>query len=392
MIETMRDQIKEQYARAATEGVSLCSTDSYRGLDLGWVPDEILQVNQGCGSPLSDTGHNVRRGDVVVDLGCGAGLDVFLASKMVGPNGHVHGVDMTPEMLAIGLRNAGEVAQRLGYPASNVSFHHSTIEEIPLESGTVDVVISNCVVNLSHDKDQVFREIFRVLKPGGRFLIADILSLHPLPFYMKFNEVLVGRCLGGAQSVAEFLSTVHGSGFRGVTLLNQKSYAQVDMHDFVSLTVSGSKLPAAQSNTSQYAVLLGPCLSAVDELGNRYERGAVTQVSAETAAMLRLPRYREYFFVSPQPREIKGSAPLGVYPDPGPCIYGGDFATLLGPFREIRDDDGHVFEAGCELEVCGKTVKVLSTPLYKQLMIMVNRCQGDLQARQVVCGPGSDCC
>jgi arsenite methyltransferase len=297
---------------------------------------------------------------------------------------------MTAEMLAIGGRNREEVARRLGYPASNVSFHESVMEEIPLADGTVDVVISNCVINLSHDKDQVFREIFRVLKPGGRFLIADILSLRELPLYMKYNEVLVGRCLGGAQSVAELLASVHGGGFRGVTLLNQKSYAQADMHDFVSLTVIGSKLPAAQNGATQYAVLLGPCSSAVDELGNRYDRGAVTEVSGETAAMLRLPRYREYFFVSPQPREVKDSAHLGVYPDPGPCIYGGDFVTLLGPFREVRDDDGHVFEAGRELEICAKTVKVLSTPLYRQLMIMVNRCQGELEARQVVCGPG--CC
>src|SRR5947209_15053375 len=141
MTETMREQVREQYARAATEGVSLCSTDSYRGLDLGWVPDEILQVNQGCGSPLSDAGQEVRRGDVVVDLGCGAGLDVFLASKMVGTKGHVHGVDMTPEMLVIGRRNRYEVASRLGYHATTVAFHESVMEEIPLESGTVDVVI-----------------------------------------------------------------------------------------------------------------------------------------------------------------------------------------------------------------------------------------------------------
>src|SRR5687768_4998836 len=127
MVETMRERIKEQYARAATEGVSLCATDSYRDLDLSWVPDEILQVNQGCGSPLGDAGHDVRRGDVVADLGCGAGLDVFLACKMVGPNGHVHGIDMTTEMLAIGRRNRDEVAQRLGYPASNVSFHESVM-------------------------------------------------------------------------------------------------------------------------------------------------------------------------------------------------------------------------------------------------------------------------
>jgi SAM-dependent methyltransferase len=391
MIETMRETIKEQYGRAASEGASLCSTDAYRGLDLSWIPDEILTINQGCGSPLSDASHDVRRGEVIADLGSGGGLDVFLASKMVGPNGFVHGIDMTPEMLAVSRRNQDEVARRLGYPRSNVAFHEGHMEEIPLESGSVDTVISNCVINLSHDKDKVFREIHRVLKPGGRFLISDILSLRPLPLYMKNNDVLVGRCLGGAQAVGEFLQSVDAAGFRGTTLLNQKSYASVDMHDFVSLTVVGYK-PAAVSGASQYAVLIGPCSSVVDETGTRYDRGAVVEVPAETAAMLKLPRYREYFFVSPQPREIKGPAQRGVLPDPGPCIYAGDFATLLGPFREVRDDDGHVFEAGAELEICGKTTKVLSTALYRQIFVMVNRCQGELAARQVSCGPGSGCC
>jgi arsenite methyltransferase len=386
----MRTEIREQYAKAATEAVALCSTDAYKGMDLRWVPDEVLNVNQGCGSPLGEAKQEIKRGHVVVDLGCGAGLDAFLAAKQVGAGGRVIGIDMTPEMLAIARRNSAAVARNLGYEQPNVVFHEAAMEDLPLDSASADCVISNCVINLSDDKQRVFDEIFRVLKPGGRFVISDILAMAELPQYIRNNELLVGRCLGGALSLESFLSVVRRSGFRGVTLISKKSYAQVDMHDFVSLTVSAYKVDAAEENGIKYATLLGPCSSGVDEAGNHYRRGVPTEISAETAALLRLPRYREYFFLSAQPREIKGEASLAVLPEPGPCIYGGDFVALVGPFTQVADDDAHVFAAGKESEVCGKTMKVLTTPLYKKLFVMVNRCQGEIEARQVLCGPS--CC
>src|ERR1700756_2936321 len=118
----MRTEVRDQYAKAATEAVALCSTDAYKGLDLSWVPDEVLGVNQGCGSPLGEAKQEIKRGQVVVDLGCGAGLDAFLAARQVGPTGRVIGIDMTPEMLAIARRSSAAVAQNLGYAEPNVDF------------------------------------------------------------------------------------------------------------------------------------------------------------------------------------------------------------------------------------------------------------------------------
>ncbi len=387
---TIQAEIKEAYGKAAVEGVNLCSTDSYSGLDLSWIPDEVLAVNQGCGSPLADVEGGLRRGERVVDLGCGAGLDVFLAARQVGPEGHVFGIDMTPEMLAIARRGSEPVARQLGY--ANVTFEEASMEELPIESASVDTVISNCVINLSENKRRVFSEIFRVLRPGGKFVISDILSMVELPNYIRNDQLLIGKCLGGALSVESFASTVRESGLRGLSLLVQKSYGKVDNYEFLSLGLAGYKPDPSRGRGKKYATLLGPCSSVVDELGNRFLRGVSMEISEETAAVLELPRYREYFFLSPVERQIKGSAALGVAPEPGPCVYTGDFVNLVGPFTEVRDDDHHVFTVGRESEICGKTMKVLNTPLYKQLFATLNRCQGDIAARQVVCGPGTGCC
>lgn len=388
----MDTQVKEAYAKAATETITLCSTNAYAGMDLSWVPDEVLRTNQGCASPLADAKNEVSRGSVVLDLGCGAGLDVFLASKQVGQAGHVYGVDMTPEMLDIARRNQDQVAERLGFSKSNVSFHEGTMEELPIDSDVVDTVISNCVVNLSQDKTKVFGEILRVLRPGGKFVISDVVTMEELPLYIQNDQNMINLCLGGAMSITSFLGVLRDNGFRGLTLLSQKSYNQVDGYDFLSITVTAYKPVEANGTDSQYATLIGPCSVVVDELGNRFERGVATEVSPETAQMLQLPRYRSYFFVTPEPREMAGAAQLGIPPEPGPCVYAGDFVNLLGPFTEVHDDDHHVFRAGQQEEICGKTLKVLSSPLYKQLFVVINRSRGDLQANQVECGPGSSCC
>jgi len=387
---TMKAEVKEAYAKAAVEGINLCSTDSYAGLDLSWIPDEVLAVNQGCGSPLTDIEGGLRRGERVVDLGCGASLDVFLAARQVGAGGHVFGVDMTPQMLDIARRASEKVADHLGY--ANVTLREAVMEELPIESASIDTVISNCVINLSEDKRRVFSEIFRVLRPGGRFVIADVLAMNELPNYIRNDELLVSKCLGGALSIESFAAAVRETGFRGFSPLVQKSYGKVDNYELLSLTVTGYKPDPSRGQGLRFATLLGPCSSVVDELGNRFARGVCTEISEATAAVLQLPRYREYFFLSPTQRQIKGSAALGVAPEPGPCVYTGDFVNLVGPFTEVRDDDHHVFAVGRESEVCGKTMKVLATPLYKQLFAMLNRCQGEISARQVVCGPGTGCC
>jgi SAM-dependent methyltransferase len=164
----------------------------------------------GCGNPIALASLNP--GEVVVDLGCGGGLDCFLASKKVSKSGHVIGVDMTPEMLDKARGNL----QKLGF--SNVEFRLGEIEHLPIADGTVDVVISNCVVNLSPDKPQVFREVIRVLKPGGRLAISDIVTDGELPPALKKDLEAWAGCLSGAQDVGDLKKLLAQTGFVNIAI------------------------------------------------------------------------------------------------------------------------------------------------------------------------------
>jgi ubiquinone/menaquinone biosynthesis C-methylase UbiE len=169
------------------------------------VPEEA-NLGLGCGNPTAIAG--LRAGEVVVDLGAGAGLDAFLAAARVGPTGRVIGVDMTPEMLA----RARENAARAGL-ARTVEFREGIIEELPVASGSADVVISNCVINLSADKERVFREAFRVLRSGGRLAVSDILLSEPLPEDVRGLAAAYVACVGGAMVAEDYLAAIARAGF-----------------------------------------------------------------------------------------------------------------------------------------------------------------------------------
>ncbi|MCZ6540803.1 MAG: methyltransferase domain-containing protein, partial [Nitrospinae bacterium] len=176
--EVSRDDVREFYSKAAVATQeSLCCPVNYDPGDLSHIPSEVMDISYGCGSPVNRA--NIAPGEFMVDLGSGGGIDCFIAAKIVGPEGHVIGVDMTEPMLANARKHAELVAQNLGY--NNIEFKHGFLEAIPLDDQSADVVTSNCVINLSTDKEEVFREIHRVLKPGGRFVIADIISDRPVP-------------------------------------------------------------------------------------------------------------------------------------------------------------------------------------------------------------------
>src|SRR5206468_2852320 len=156
------------YARAVTSGEQMCCPTGYNFDDLrSFVPEDVLRVSYGCGTPAGL--KTVRTGETVLDIGSGGGIDCFEASRRVGPSGHVIGIDMTDAMLTIARKNAVVVAANLGYPTSNVEFRKGLADAMPVEDQTIDVIISNCVINLAPDKRKVFREMFRVAKPGGRF-------------------------------------------------------------------------------------------------------------------------------------------------------------------------------------------------------------------------------
>jgi SAM-dependent methyltransferase len=172
------------------------------------VHADISSFSLGCGDPI--TLANLKAGETVLDLGSGGGLDCFLASKQVGETGRVIGVDMTPDMLAKARANA----QRLGYP--NVEFREGYLEALPIDDNTIDVVISNCVINLSPDKPQVFREVFRALKPGGRVAVSDIVTNGTLPQSIQQSMSAWGACVAGALDMHDYVRGLSEAGFAHV--------------------------------------------------------------------------------------------------------------------------------------------------------------------------------
>lgn len=186
------------------------SEQLYSPEDLKDVPEEAKQVSLGCGNPVAMA--QVQPGQTVLDLGSGGGIDCFLAAERVGPQGKVIGLDMTPEMIALARNNA----KKMGL--SNVEFRLGEMEHMPVGNGTVDVVISNCVVCLSPDKDAVFKEAFRVLRPGGKLCISDMVFLGEIPLEVKDNAEKWVHCIAGALEKDDYLSRLSKAGFNEITV------------------------------------------------------------------------------------------------------------------------------------------------------------------------------
>jgi SAM-dependent methyltransferase len=226
--ELIREIVREGYTRVAERAGGCCGGASphadevgrkigYSEADLANVPDGA-NLGVGCGNPTAIDA--LREGEVVVDLGAGAGMDAFLAARQVGPKGRVIGVDMTDAMLD----KARENARKGGY--SNVEFRKGTIEALPLEDESVDVIISNCVINLSPEKDKVYREAYRVLRPGGRVMVSDIVLERPLPDELRKSvEAYVG-CIGGASLRSEYLKTIEEAGFREIRVQGEARFGE----------------------------------------------------------------------------------------------------------------------------------------------------------------------
>jgi arsenite methyltransferase len=231
MSEQLLDSVKSKYGAVAESTL----TNDHAGVQavaeaFGYSAEELTSIPAGanmglsCGNPTA-TAH-LRAGEVVVDLGSGGGLDVFLASKMVGPEGRAIGIDMTAAMI----ERSRENAQQGGY--TNVEFYQSTIDRIPLRDASVDCVISNCVVNLAPDKPAVFREIARVLKPGGRVALSDIALKHELPEAVAQSMAAYVGCIGGAIKIDDYREGLLAAGFEHVEIVDSgadlNAYAKVE--------------------------------------------------------------------------------------------------------------------------------------------------------------------
>ncbi len=213
--DSIRENVQNFYAERARSATSCCGDASqnllYESDLLTELPEDVAGFSLGCGDPI--TLANLQPGEVVLDLGSGGGLDCFLAAKQVGEEGMVIGLDMTPEMLA----RATSAAQRMGI--ANVEFRKGYLENMPVDDNSVDVIISNCVINLSPDKPKVFAEMYRTLKPGGRVSISDIVTNGELPEAIKKDMVAWGACIAGALQMDEYTLGLEQVGFADVSLI-----------------------------------------------------------------------------------------------------------------------------------------------------------------------------
>src|SRR5262245_51758159 len=226
-IEEIARKVSDRYAKAAQTGEQLCCPTSYEMAKLrSFIPDEVLKISYGCGTPAGLT--TVRPGEIVLDIGSGGGIDCFEASRLVGSSGRVIGIDMTDAMLEIARRNAPTVASNLGYSSSNVEFRKGIADAMPVDDNSVDLIISNCVINLAPDKRKVFGEMFRVAKSGARFTISDIVSDQTVPQYLAHDTDKWGDCLSGALTLSDYLNGLSAAGFLGIHLNTFSPWRVID--------------------------------------------------------------------------------------------------------------------------------------------------------------------
>ena len=373
--------VQERYLAAARTQVQvLCCPIEYDRQYLGVIPAEIIERDYGCGDPSK----HLHPGETVLDLGSGAGKICFIASQVVGPSGRVIGVDMNDEMLALARKHQRDVGQAIGY--HNVEFRKGRIQDLaldleqlqtelrarpiqgadsflaaedraeelrrtqPLIAGdSIDVVVSNCVLNLvdPRAKSRLFQEIFRVLKNGGRAVIADIVSDEVVPQEMQSDPELWSGCISGAFTEEAFLAAFLDAGFYGVQILKRdtEAWRTVQGIEFRSVTLEAFKgKPGAGFERNQAVVYKGPFREVLDDDGHRLERGRRYAVSHKTFQLFQKPPYAQFFeFVDPRveiplgqaapynrgraplrdPRETKGQDYRSTSAEAGECCDGG---------------------------------------------------------------------
>jgi arsenite methyltransferase len=329
--------VKQRYSAAAkTPEAALCCPVEYDRRYLGVIPPEVIEKDYGCGDPS----RYVKPGETVLDLGSGTGKICFIAAQVVGAKGRVIGVDMTNAMLEVAQRNAPIVAERLGY--ANVEFRKGRIQDLALDlelldrelkahpitdansflaadelaeelrvrqplvaADSVDVVVSNCVLNLVEPraKRQLFSEIFRVLKKGGRAVISDIVSDEEVPEHLQNDPELWSGCISGALMEGNFLKAFSDAGFYGIQILKRddKPWRTVEGIEFRSVTVQafkGKQGPCFEHN--QAVIYLGPFKEVLDDDGHRLERGKRYAVCDKTFQLYRKQPYKDFFaFIEP---------------------------------------------------------------------------------------------
>lgn len=310
------ETVKEYYGKTLKSNKDLltnacCTTDSmpkYLIDILKEVHEEVKDKFYGCGSPIPLD----LKGKTVLDLGSGSGRDCFILSKLVGESGQVIGIDMTEEQIEIANKHIDYHTEKFGYKKTNVQFLNGFIEDLKflgIPDASVDIVVSNCVINLSPDKEKVFSEIFRVLKPGGELYFSDVFSSRRLPESLKNDPVLLGECLGGALYTEDFRRLLYDVGckdFRVITnskinLQNRELEEKVGLIEFNSITVRTFKLDLEDrcEDFGQAVRYLGTIKNSENAFvlddHHTFEKGKIVSVCGNTAMMLEETRYKEHF-------------------------------------------------------------------------------------------------
>ena len=347
MQDMVQDVVKARYGAGAQEREeALCCPVEYDPKYLKVIPEEVIERDYGCGDPS----QYIREGETVLDLGSGTGKICFIASQVVGKTGHVIGIDMTDEMLDVARRNAPIVAERIGF--ANVEFRRGHIEDLatdvnaldalltsapistadqladfdearsrqrretPLvDDNSVDVIVSNCVLNLVADTDKpaLFKEMFRVLKKGGRIAISDIVSDEISPEHLKKDDTLWSGCISGALQEHEFIALLEDVGFYGITIEKRDAepWQVVEGIEYRSVTVlawKGKEGPCWEKN--QAVMFKGPFSSATDDDGHTYVRGKPMAVCEKTYKILTSEPYQSHFHAIPAHIEVTDEIPF----------------------------------------------------------------------------------
>ena len=238
--EQVKQEVREHYGAFAQRSVGCCGGDAlvegeqatvtllYDTSQTEGLPDDALMAAAGCGNPTAL--GSLKEGETVVDFGSGGGIDCFMAGRAVGPTGRVVGIDMTQDMIDLANKNAAKLS------AENVEFHLSEMEDTPLESSTVDVVISNCVICLAPDKGSVFGEAFRILKPGGRLYVSDMILTKPLPEDFDPSSDSWVSCAGGAEDRSVYMARLENAGFDEAEVISEVSYDHDEIPNLASLS------------------------------------------------------------------------------------------------------------------------------------------------------------
>jgi SAM-dependent methyltransferase len=332
MVLDVETAVRERYREGAQGRVAdLCCPVDYDPRYLAVIPEEVLERDYGCGDPS----RHLRAGETVLDLGSGTGKICFIAAQVVGPHGRVIGVDMTAEMLGVARRNAPVVAQRLGY--ANVEFRRGRIQDLALDldrldaalagapvttaegllraaaltdelrrgnplvaDDSVDVVVSNCVLNLvdSGEKPRLFREIYRVLRNGGRAVISDIVGDEPVPAALQADPELWSGCISGALTEAGFLQAFEQAGFHGIRILERqeepwRTVAGIELRSLTVEAFKGKEGPCRERN--QAVIYKGPFREVLDDDGHRMVRGERYAVCDKTYQLFQREPYRSSF-------------------------------------------------------------------------------------------------